>query len=54
MMHDFDDHEQSVIRFMAAEQHLSAAALTDQQAYDLLVEFGDCEESQRDYRVRHG
>lgn len=52
MLTDFDGYEQSVIHFMTAEQHLDTDALTDQQAYDLLVEFGDCEESQRDFKVQ--
>lgn len=52
MLHDFDDYEQSVIRFMAAEQHRDDSALTDQQSYELLVEFGDSEESQMHFRAR--
>lgn len=53
MMTDFDDYEQSVIAFMARDRRADLASLTDQQAYDLLVEFGDSEEMQMSFRATH-
>lgn len=49
--HDFDNHELSVIRFMANDQGKDYESLTGPQMEGLLLEFSDCEKYQRYYRA---
>ena len=46
---DFDDNEQSIIRFMARQHSVKYRELTGEQMQDLLSEYEDCEEWQLEF-----